>query len=128
MARILLVDDDPATLDVLDFSLTLQGHETLRAVDGAEAVEVARREVPDVVVLDWMMPVMNGILAARTLRDDPTTTDIPILMLTALGRDADLLRGYQSGVASYLTKPVDVEILQAEIVRLAGAPTVSEVT
>lgn len=128
MARILLVDDDPATLDVLDFSLTLQGHETLRAVDGAEAVDVARREVPDVVVLDWMMPVMNGILAARTLRDDPTTTDIPVLMLTALGRDADLLRGYQSGVASYLTKPVDVEILQAEIVRLAGAPTVSEAT
>lgn len=128
MARILIVDDDPATLDVLDFSLTLQGHEALRAVDGAEAVDVARREVPDVVLLDWMMPVMNGILAARTLRDDPVTTAIPIIMLTALGRDADLLRGYQSGVASYLTKPVDVEVLSAEISRLAEMSTTREAT
>lgn len=126
MARILVVDDDPQTLDVLDFSLALNGHEVLRAADGSEAVTVARREVPDLVLLDWMMPVMNGLLAARTLRDDPTTTEIPIIMLTALGTDADLLRGYQAGVASYLTKPLDIEVLQGEIARLGPASAVTE--
>lgn len=118
MARILIVDDDPQTLDVLDFSLTYDGHELLRATNGAEALTVARAQRPDLIVLDSMMPVMDGITAAMQLRDHPETATIPIVMLTARVADADVWRGYRAGVASYVTKPLDLEVLQAEIARL----------
>lgn len=121
MPRILLVDDDPETLDVLDFSLTLDGHDVLRAENGSEGVELARTAQPDLIVLDSMMPVMDGLTAARMLRDDPQTATIPVLMLTARAGDADHWRGYQAGVATYVTKPLDLEVLQGEIARLEAA-------
>lgn len=127
MSRILLVDDDPHTLDVLDFCMMLGGHETLRAVDGREGVEVARTANPDVVVLDQMMPVMDGLEAARQLRADAATCSIPIVMLTARATDADVWAGYQAGVASYVTKPLDLEVLQGEIDRLMASGSVEAV-
>lgn len=127
MARILIVDDDPQTLDALDFSLTLEGHHTSRATDGADGVERAREERPDLIVLDCMMPVMDGIVAARLLREDPLTDTIPIVMLTARVTDADVWRGYQSGVASYVPKPLDLDVLMQEIVRLCPAEQLVEV-
>ncbi len=120
MARILIVDDDPQTLDALDFSLTLEGHETSRATDGAQCVDQARMDPPDLIVLDCMMPVMDGIVAARLLREDPVTAGVPIVMLTARVTDADMWRGYQSGVASYVTKPLDLDVLVKEIDRLSA--------
>lgn len=125
MPRLLIVDDDPPTLDMLDFALGLDGHDVLRATNGWEAVTVAREAVPDLILLDWMMPVMNGILAARHLRDDPITGHVPIIMLTARGTDADLMRGYESGVASYLTKPIDLDALRAEIDRFLPGESAS---
>lgn len=127
MTRILLVDDDPQTLDVLDFSMVVGGHETLRAVDGRQAVELARGEQPDLIVLDSMMPVMDGLEAARQLRADAVTRAIPIVMLTAKATDDDVWAGYQAGVASYVTKPLDLEVLQGEIDRLTGSGTVEVV-
>lgn len=124
--RILLVDDDPQTLDVLDFAMMLDGHETLRAVDGREALTKARTAHPDVIVLDQMMPVMDGLEAARRLRADATTRSIPVVMLTARATDADVWAGYQAGVASYVTKPLDLDVLQGEIDRLL-APNPLEV-
>ena len=120
MARILIVDDDPQTLDALGFSLMLEGHETTRATDGAQCVDMARQDPPDLIVLDCMMPVMDGIAAARILREDPTTAAVPIVMLTARVTDADMWRGYQSGVASYVTKPLDLDVLIREIDRLSA--------
>lgn len=127
MVRILLVDDDALTLDMLDFCMVLDGHETLRAENGREAIEAARRNRPDVIVLDSMMPVMDGLEAARRLRDDAETSGIPIIMLTARSTDADVWSGYQAGVASYVTKPLDLEVLQGEIDRLLAATEVEVV-
>ena len=121
--RLLVVDDDPHTREMLAFALGLDGHDVLRATNGAEAVTAARDAVPDLILLDWMMPVMNGILAARTLRDDPLTGHVPIILLTARGTDADLLRGYESGVASYLTKPIDLDALRTEVDRFLPVGT-----
>lgn len=123
MSRILIVDDDPQTLDVMDFCLTLEGHDVFRAVNGEEAVEIARREQPDVIILDSMMPVMDGITAACTLRDDIDTAEIPIVMLTARATDTDIWEGYQSGVASYVTKPLDLDVLQGELARIESGQT-----
>ena len=127
MARILIVDDDPQTLDALEFSLTLDGHQTIRAVDGEQCVTSARQDVPDLIVLDCMMPVMDGIVAARLLREDPVTASVPIVMLTARATDADMWRGYQSGVASYVTKPLDLDVLMQEIERLCPQGELVEV-
>jgi CheY-like chemotaxis protein len=127
MARILIVDDDPQTLDALDFSLVLDGHETVRATNGAECIDVARRGGVDLIVLDCMMPVMDGVVAARLLREDPSTSGVPIIMLTARVTDADMWRGYQSGVASYVTKPLDLDVLQREIAQLCPSPALAEV-
>lgn len=118
MARILIVDDDLHTLDVLDFCLSMEGHRVWRAVNGDEAVVLARREAPDLVVLDCMMPVMDGLTAAQTLRDDVTTSDIPIVMLTARTTDADVTAGYEAGVSSYVAKPLDLEVLFGEVERI----------
>lgn len=123
MSRILIVDDDPHTLDVLDFSLMLDGHDVSRATNGAEAIERAMTERYDVIVLDSMMPVTDGLTAARVLADDPVTSHIPIVMLTAKNTDGDIWAGYQAGVASYVTKPLDLPILQGEIARFATAGT-----
>ena len=118
MSRILIVDDDPMTLDVLDFALTLDGHTISRAVNGAGAITTARQDLPDLVVLDSMMPVTDGLTAARVLRTDEATAHIPIVMLTAKSMDADIWEGYRTGVASYVTKPLDLTVLQGEIRRL----------
>lgn len=121
MSRILIVDDDPQTLDMLDFSLTLDGHDVLRATNGSEAIERAIVEQPDIIVLDSMMPGTDGLTATRRLTDDPTTSHIPIVMLTARVTDGDIWAGYQAGVASYVTKPLDLGVLQGEITRLEVA-------
>lgn len=118
MARILLVDDDPATLDVLEFSLSLDGHETARALDGRQGLDEVTRFSPDLVILDSMMPVMDGLTTARELRADPRTARIPIVMLTAKAMASDVWAGYQAGVDSYITKPLDLDVLMAEIGRL----------
>lgn len=121
MARILIVDDDPQTLDVLDFSLTLDGHEVHRASDGDVAITLAKDLQPDLLVLDSMMPVTDGLTAARTLTTDSATSHIPIVMLTAKATDGDIWEGYRAGVASYVTKPLDLTVLQTEIDRLDAA-------
>ena len=121
MARILIVDDDLHTLDVLDFCLSMEGHRVWRAVNGDEAVVVARRESLDLVVLDCMMPVMDGLATTRTLRDDAATGDLPIVMLSARTTDADVAAGYQAGVSSYVAKPLDLEVLFGEVDRICAS-------
>jgi adenylate cyclase len=119
--KVLLVDDDPATLDVLEFALTLEGHQVLRALDGSEGLSRAQEDRPDVIIVDSMMPVMDGITLTRLLRADADLKHIPILMLTAKVMSTDVWAGWQAGVDSYITKPLDFQVLQAEIDRVAGA-------
>lgn len=122
MARILLVDDDRPTLDVLTLSLTLDGYEVHHATNGAEAVELAAAVRPHLIVLDQMMPVMDGLTAARRIREMIAIAETPIVMLTAKVMEADVWAGWQAGVDSYLTKPLDLEVLTAEMLRL-GVPS-----
>jgi DNA-binding response OmpR family regulator len=118
MARILLVDDDGPTLDVLTLSLTLDGHEVHQARNGEEAVALAAAVRPELIVLDQMMPVMDGLTAARHIRAAAEIAQTPIVMLTAKVMESDVWAGWQAGVDSYLTKPLDLDVLTAEMARL----------
>lgn len=118
MAQILCVDDHTATLDMLECSLALEGHEVLRASDGAQAIALARDARPDLVIMDWMMPDVDGLTAVHALRDDPDLEGLPVIMLTAKGTDEDLWHGWRAGVDSYITKPLDFLVLLDEMARL----------
>ena len=103
--RILVVDDEPHIVRLVQVNLQREGYEVLTAYDGVDALEKVANEKPDMVVLDVMMPRMNGFEVLKKLKADDETRDIPVIMLTAKAQDADVFRGWQSGVDSYLTKP-----------------------
>lgn len=113
--KILVVDDDPDTLKFLTLFLSKQGYETLSAPDGAIAIRQAHEKQPDLIILDVMMPGMDGFEVARTLRRTPDTAPIPILMFTAKAQVEDKVSGYESGVDMYLTKPSHPVEMQATI-------------
>lgn len=114
-ATILVVDDDPAILDMLDTRLGKSGYRILTATDGADALEQARVVLPDLIVLDVMMPRMNGWEVARALRHDPVTKDIKIVMLTAIGPQMNELTSPLYGADAYIDKPFDFKALEAAI-------------
>jgi len=112
MARILVVDDDPEILSFLKRGLIYEGYEIDTAGDGAEALAKARDREPDIVILDIMMPEIDGIEVSKRLRQ---AGDVPILMLTAKGTVADKIAGLDSGADDYLIKPFDFDELLARI-------------
>src|SRR5512141_2052143 len=103
--RILVVDDEKHIVRLVQVNLERQGYEVVTANDGKEALEKVESERPDLVVLDVMMPYMDGFEVLQNLRRNPSTRDIPVIMLTAKAQDQDVFRGWQSGVDCYLTKP-----------------------
>jgi two-component system alkaline phosphatase synthesis response regulator PhoP len=103
--KILIVDDERYILHILDFSLGAEGFEVITAADGEQAVERSKADHPDLIVLDIMMPKMDGFEACRRIKSDPDTCDIPVIMLTAKGREVDKKRGREVGAEEYLTKP-----------------------
>jgi two-component system alkaline phosphatase synthesis response regulator PhoP/two-component system response regulator VicR len=103
--RILAVDDERHIVRLVQVNLEKAGYEVVTAFDGKEALEKVASENPDLVVLDVMMPYMDGFEVLQTLRKNPSTRDLPVIMLTAKAQDADVFRGWQSGVDCYLTKP-----------------------
>jgi two-component system alkaline phosphatase synthesis response regulator PhoP len=103
--KILVVDDERYILHILDFSLGAEGYEVITAGDGEQAVERTKADRPDLVVMDIMMPRMDGFEACRIIKSDPETRDIPVIMLTAKGREVDRKRGMDAGADEYLTKP-----------------------
>ena len=103
--KILAVDDEKHILRLVQINLEKAGYAVVTGSNGQEAVEVARREKPDLIVMDVMMPVMDGFEALKTLKADPKTENIPVIMLTAKAQDADVFHGWQSGADLYLTKP-----------------------
>jgi len=114
-ARILIVDDEPFNVDYLEQELEDLGYDTLSASNGQEAVELVRRERPDLVLLDVMMPVMDGFTACQLLKEDEDTRLIPIVIMTALDSVDDRVRGIEAGADDFLTKPVDDRELVARI-------------
>jgi len=103
--KILAVDDEKHIVRLVQVNLERAGYTVITANDGKEALEKVNEENPDLVVLDVMMPYMDGFEVLQNLRRSPATRDIPVIMLTAKAQDADVFKGWQSGVDCYLTKP-----------------------
>ncbi|MBA3271161.1 MAG: response regulator, partial [Acidobacteria bacterium] len=110
--RILVVDDDPNIRELLNQEFLEAGYRVTLAANGREAIERARQERPDLIILDVMMPEMNGFDAAAVLKNDPSLMDVPIVILSIV---QDKERGYRLGVDRYLTKPIDTEVLFREV-------------
>ena len=109
--KILVVDDEPSIVRLMEFILARQGHEMLVAVNGEEALEKVHANRPDLVLLDIMMPRIDGYEVARTLRADPKTSELPIIMLSAKAQEEDIQKGIDVGVNEYITKPFSPEQL-----------------
>lgn len=106
MARVLVIDDDSSLLQMMSIMLKRAGHETILANNGREGIDKARSELPDIAIVDVMMPDISGFEVCRTLREDPRTVDIPLLILTALAQQEQRDRAEDSGADEYVTKPV----------------------
>ena len=106
-ATVLVVDDDPVILKLLEVNFEMEGFQVVRAADGAEGLERAREVLPDIVVLDVMMPRMTGYEVAKALREDVSTAHIPIIFVTARAQSSDVEKGMELGVEDYVTKPFD---------------------
>jgi len=115
MPRILIVEDDPNTVQLIEFLLEKNKFEVLVAYDGAEALRMAREEKPDLILMDVMMPKMDGIEAIERLQEDENTRDIPIVILSALGQEMDVMKGLQVGASGYIVKPFSPKELLDEI-------------
>jgi CheY-like chemotaxis protein len=105
MQTILLADDEKPLRILVHTTLAGPDYRILEANDGLEALEIARREKPDLLVLDWMMPALTGLEVTKRLRQDPATAGIPIIMLTAKGQEADRELAVRVGITAYLVKP-----------------------
>jgi DNA-binding response OmpR family regulator len=114
-SRILIVEDEADLVDIISFNLTKAGYTTLQAFNGAEGLDLAMREHPDLLLLDLMLPKLGGMDVARRLRAEPATASIPIIMLTAKAEELDQLDGLTVGADDYITKPFSIPVLLARI-------------
>jgi two-component system phosphate regulon response regulator PhoB len=114
-ANILVVEDEPAIQELLAMNLEHAGHHVLRARDAEEAGQLVRHALPDLILLDWMLPGQSGIAFARQLRQDDRTRQVPIIMLTARGQEQDKVAGLESGADDYVTKPFSPRELIARV-------------
>jgi two-component system phosphate regulon response regulator PhoB len=112
---VLIVEDEAALVTLLRYNLEREGFQVIEAGDGEEALLLARERKPDIVLLDWMLPLLSGIEVCRQLRRLPETRLVPIIMLTARGEEGDKLRGLDSGADDYVTKPFSPTELIARV-------------
>jgi two-component system phosphate regulon response regulator PhoB len=116
--KILVVDDEPDAVELIEFNLKAAGYDVVTAVDGEEALEKARSVIPSLVVLDLMLPEVDGLEVCKILRGDPSTSGIPIVMLTAKAEEIDRVLGLDLGAHDYVTKPFSPRELVLRIKRL----------
>ena len=116
--KILVVDDSPTERHVLAALLTGSGYEVITAESGEEGIAKARSELPDLVLMDVVMPGLNGYQATRTLTRDPVTKDIPVIVCTSKGQETDRIWGLRQGARDYLVKPVNAPEVLAKIAAL----------
>jgi CheY-like chemotaxis protein len=107
VARVMAVDDDPVIRGLLEVNLEMEGHDVVTAVDGRDALDKVRADAPDLILLDVMMPNVNGWEAVAALKDDPATRSIPVILLSARAAEDDRRKGEEIGVEEYVTKPFD---------------------
>ena len=114
-ATILVVEDEPGIQELISYGLRQAGHETFCAGDAEQAMKIVNDVLPDLVLLDWMLPGMSGIELAKILRRTPRTKNIPIIMLTARSEECDKISGLEIGADDYITKPFSTRELAARI-------------
>jgi twitching motility two-component system response regulator PilH len=116
--RILVVDDSPVERHILTELLTGKGYAVSIATDGAQGIEAAKKELPDLIIMDVVMPGMNGFQATRTLNRDAATRHIPVILCTTKNEETDKIWGMRQGAQDYVTKPVDGAALLSKIAAL----------
>ena len=112
---VLLVEDEPAQREVLSYNLEAEGYRVATAVDGEQALQMVADELPDLIVLDWMMPHVSGIEVCRRLKMRPETRAVPVIMLSARAEEVDRIRGLETGADDYVVKPYSVMELMARV-------------
>jgi len=118
MALILIADDSPTEIFVVKKMLEKHNHQVISAEDGLQAIEMALSKKPDLIIMDVVMPNLNGFQATRRLSKDPTTLDIPIIIVSSKNQETDKLWGFRQGAKGYLCKPVNEDQLLTEITNL----------
>ncbi len=113
--RILLVDDEPDILEFIRYNLTREGYEVYTAENGKVALEIAQKQKPHLILLDMMMPVMDGIQTCRAIRQNPELKDTMVVFLSALGEEEQQLKGFDVGADDYLTKPIRMKLLVSRV-------------
>ena len=114
MALVMIVDDSPTEVHVMKIALEKHGFETVAAADGSECLELARRVRPDLILMDVVMPGVNGFQATRTLARDPITQSIPIVMISTKSQETDKIWGLRQGAVDFLVKPISASALVAK--------------
>jgi two-component system, OmpR family, phosphate regulon response regulator PhoB len=128
--HVLIVEDESAQREVLSYNLEAEGYRTSQAADGEEALMLVDEELPDVIVLDWMLPSVSGIEVCRQLKTRANTRGVPIIMLSARSEEGDRVRGLETGADDYVVKPYSVSELMARVrtqLRRVRPATVGEV-
>ncbi|MFK8022353.1 MAG: response regulator transcription factor [Ilumatobacter sp.] len=115
MSKILVVDDDTDICELISFKLSSMGHEVIVEHDGEAGLGAAKAEMPDVVVLDWMMPRLTGLEVCVALRDDATLSRVPVILLTAKAQEPDVQQGFSAGADDYIVKPFSPRELGSRI-------------
>jgi twitching motility two-component system response regulator PilH len=115
MGRILIVDDSPSQIEALRRVIQKMGHEIITAEDGQQGIEVAKRELPDLILMDVVMPNLNGFQATRQISKDAKTSHIPVVLVTTKDQETDKVWGMRQGAKAYVTKPVSESTLMQTI-------------
>jgi DNA-binding response OmpR family regulator len=115
MAKILVAEDEKQIADMIAFKLTNSGHQVIRAQDGEQAVTLAASELPDLILLDAMMPGLSGFEVLRRLKGDAALRAVPVIMVTAKGHERDVLSGLRGGAVDYVVKPFSLKELAARV-------------
>ncbi len=120
MPKVMVIDDEPFILMMIEDKLRRGGLEVVTLRESKSAVDVIRREMPDLIILDWMMPEISGISICKTIKTDPELAKIPVFMLTAKGQEDDEKLGIKCGVDRYITKPFSPRILLELVLEQLG--------
>ena len=112
---ILVIEDEPDISELIDYNLSQSGYRIITSNNGEKGLDVSRKHLPDLILLDLMLPGIHGIDVCRVLKNDKETSNISIIMLTALGQEEDIIKGLETGADDYVTKPFSFPVLEARI-------------
>jgi two-component system, OmpR family, phosphate regulon response regulator PhoB len=115
MAKILVAEDEKQIADMISFKLSNAGHQVVRAPDGEQAMTFAKRDLPDLILLDVMMPGLGGLEVLRRLKNDPALRAVPVIIVSAKGHERDVLSGLRGGATDYIVKPFSLKELSARV-------------